>query len=121
MSDNNKNMKSLRERAKEFDVRLPLMDGKEKGETTELLGQVSTINEFGFLPNENGEAFAVFTVQERPTRFYFGGKVITDRLLQLEEEGYHEAIVTEGLPVLMEEKKSKNKRSYTNVVFFPED
>lgn len=118
MSDNIK--KSLRDRAREFSVQLPLMEGREKGDTNELIGTVNTINEFGFLPNENGEAYAVFTVKERPGKFYFGGTVLTDRLTRLEAEGYHEAIVDEGLPMLMTEKKSKNKRSYTNVEFYPE-
>jgi len=121
MSDNIKSIKSLKERAKEFDILLPFMEGREKGETKDLLGTVNTICEYGFLPNENGEAYAAFIVKERPYKFYFGGTVITDRLLKLEEEGYHEAIVTEGLPVLMNEKKSKNKRTFTNVVFFPEE
>lgn len=122
MSTNeNKSMKSLRERAKEFDVRLPFMEGREKGETKELLGTVNTITEYGFLPNEQGEVYACFIVKERPAKFYFGGTVITDRLTQLETEGYHEAVNAEGLPVLMTEKKSKNNRTFTNVVFFPED
>lgn len=122
MSTNeNKSMKSLRERAKEFDVRLPFMEGREKGETKELLGTVNTITEYGFLPNEQGEVYACFIVKERPGKFYFGGTVITDRLTQLETEGYHEAVNAEGLPVLMTEKKSKNNRTFTNVVFFPED
>lgn len=120
MSDNIKSMKSLKERAKEFSVRLPFMDGCDKGDTKELLGTVNTINEYGFLPNENGETYAVFTVKERAKRFYFGGTVLTDRLIQLESEGYHEAIVEEGLPVLMTEKKSKSNRGYVNVEFFPE-
>lgn len=120
MSDNVKSMKSLKDRAREFSVRLPFMDGCDKGDTKELLGTVNTINEYGFLPNENGEAYAVFTVKERPKKFYFGGTVLTDRLEQLEAEGYHEAIVAEGLPILMTEKKSKNNRGYTNVEFFPE-
>lgn len=120
MSDNVKIMKSLKERAKEFSVRLPFMEGKDKGDTKELIGTVNTINEYGFLPNENGEAYAVFTVKERPSKFYFGGTVLTDRLEQLEAEGYHEAINAEGLPILMTEKKSKNNRGYTNVEFFPE-
>lgn len=119
MSTNMK--KSLRDRAKEFDVRLPFMEGREKGETSELLGTVNTINEYGFLPNDKGEMYACFTVAERPGRFYFGGTVITDRLEQLESEGYHEAVVEEGLPVLMQEKKSRNNRTFTNVVFYPED
>lgn len=119
MSDN-KTMKSLRERAKEFDVRLPFMEGREKGETKELLGTVNTIMEYGFLPNDSGEVYAVFVVMERPKKFYFGGTVITDRLEKLDAEGYGEAIREEGLPVLMTEKQSKNKRTFTNVEFFPE-
>lgn len=117
----NNTIKSLRERAKEFDVRLPFMEGRDKGDTKELIGQDSTIVEYGFLPNEQGEAYACFIVKERPGKFYFGGTVITDRLEQLEAEGYHAAIVAEGLPVRMTEKKSKNGRFFTNVVFFPED
>lgn len=120
MSDNIKSMKSLKERAKEFSVRLPFMDGREKGDTKELIGMVNTITEYGFLPNEHGEAYAVFIVKERAGKFYFGGTVLTDRLEQLEAEGYHEAIVEEGLPILMTEKKSKNNRGYVNVEFFPE-
>lgn len=120
MSNENKSMKSLKERAKEFDVRLPFMEGKDKGETRELLGTVNTIVEYGFLPNDSGEVYACFVVKERPGKFYFGGQVITDRLVQLDEEGYHEAITLEGLPVLMSEKRSRNGRNFTNVEFFPE-
>ena len=116
-----KSMKSLRERAKEFDVRLPFMEGRDKGDGKELLGTVNTITEYGFLPNEHGELYACYIVKERPGKFYFGGTVLTDRLEQLEADGYHSAINAEGLPVLMTEKKSKNNRTFTNVVFFPED
>lgn len=118
---NEKTLKSLKERAKEFDVQLPLMDGREKGDAKELLGQVSTINEYGFLPNEAGEPYAVFTVKERANKFYFGGSVLTARLSDLEAEGYHDLIVAEGLPVLLTEAKAKkSNRTYTNVVFYPE-
>lgn len=120
MSDIKNSMKSLKERAKEFSVRLPFMDGCDKGDTKDLIGTVNTITEYGFLPNENGEAYAVFVVKEHPKKFYFGGTVLTDRLEQLEAEGYHEAINEEGLPILMTEKKSKNNRGYVNVEFFPE-
>lgn len=118
MSNNVK--KSLRERASEFKVGLPFMEGKDKGEVSELFGTVNTINEYGFLPGENGEVYAVFTVAERPGKFYFGGEVLTDRLSQLEADGYHDEIVAEGLPVLMNTKKSKSNRNYTNVEFYPE-
>lgn len=123
MSNEMKSMKSLRERAKEFSVLLPFMEGREKGETKELLSTVNTIVDFGFLTDrEDGEVYAAFIVKERPGKFYFGGTVITDRLSTLEVEGYGDAIRSEGLPVLMTEKKAKKGgRSYTNVEFFPED
>lgn len=120
MSNEKKTLKSLRERAKEFDILLPFMEGREKGDTDELLGTVNTITDYGFLPNEDGEVYAAFTIKERPNKFYFGGTVITDRLSKLEEEGYHEAIVEEGLPVLMTTKKSKKNRNFTSVEFYPE-
>lgn len=117
----NKTMKSLRDRAREFSVQLPLMEGREKGETSEILSQHLTITDYGFLPNEAGEPYVCFTVKERANKFYFGGTVLTARLSELDAEGYHDAIVAEGLPVLMTEAKSKKgNRSYTNVEFYPE-
>lgn len=115
-------MKSLKERAKAFDVQLPFMEGRDKGETKELLGQVSTICEYGFIPNDAGEPYVVFITKERANKFYFGGAVLTARMIELENEGYHDAIVAEGLPVLLtEEKSKKSNRTYTNVKFYPED
>lgn len=122
MSNEKKTLKSLRERAKQFDVQLPFMEGCDKGEMTELIGQISTINEYGFIPNEAGEPYAVFTVRERPDKFYFGGSVLTARLLEFETEGYHDAIVEEGLPTLFtNERSKKSNRAYVNVKFYPED
>ena len=112
--------KSLRDRAKEFSVQLPFMDGREKGDTKELVGQISTIADFGFLRGDDNHDYAVFIVRERSKSFYFGGTVLTDQLQQLEAEGYHDDIIAEGLPMLLTEKKSKNNRSYVNVEFYPE-
>ncbi len=120
MSEVTNKIKSLRDRAKEFSVQLPFMEGREKGDTKELVGQVSTIADYGFLKGDDGREYVVFIVAERSKTFYFGGTVLTDQLQQLEAEGYHEAIVEEGLPMLMTEKQSKNKRSYVNVEFYPE-
>lgn len=118
----NEMRKSLKERAKAFDVQLEIMEGRDKGETSELIDQVSTIRDYGFIPNSDGEPYAVFIVDERPNKFYFGGAVLTARLNDLENEGYHDTIVDEGLPVLMtEEKGKKSNRKYTNVKFYPED
>lgn len=120
MSNEINTMKSLRDRAKEFHSRLPFMEGRDKGDTKELIGQEHTIIDYGFLNNDNGEAYVVFITKERSKTFYFGGTVLTDQLAQLEAEGYHEAIIAEGLPFLLTEQKSKNNRSYVNVEFYPE-
>lgn len=112
--------KTLRERAKQFEVSLPFMEGREKGNTDELIGQISTITEFGFLPNDGGEVYAVFITKERSKKFYFGGKVLTERLSELDTEGYGDDIRREGLPMLMTKTKSKNGRFYSAVKFYPE-
>lgn len=114
------NRKSLRDRAREFSVSLPFMEGRNKGDTKELVGQVSVITEYGFLRGDDGHDYAVFIVNERQKSFYFGGTVLTDQLQQLEAEGYHDDVVSEGLPMLLTEKRSKNNRSYINVEFYPE-
>ena len=114
-------MKSLRERAKEFDARLPFLDGREKGDTNEIMGQIITIDEYGFLPNDAGEHYVCFTTRERSNKFYFGGTVLTARMIELDQDGYREAIQSEGLPVLLTlAKAKKGGRTYTNVTFFPE-
>lgn len=112
--------KSLKDRAKEFDGSLPFMEGREKGDTSELIGTVNTIDNYGFLSGDNDKEYVAFTVKERAGKFYFGGEVLTDRMIQLEAEGYREDIEREGLPVLMTQKKSKNGRNYTNIEFYPE-
>lgn len=114
-------MKSLRERAKEFDARLPFMDGREKGDTAEIMGQIITLDEYGFLPNEAGENYVCFTTRERSNKFYFGGTVLTARMIELDQDGYGPAIRAEGLPLLLTQTKAKKGgRTYTNVTFYPE-
>lgn len=111
---------SLRDRAKKFEVSLPFMEGREKGDNADLIGQITNICDFGFLPNEDGEMYAVFIVKERSKKFYFGGQVLTERLHELDDEGYGDDIRAEGLPMLMTKTKSKNGRFYTGVKFYPE-
>lgn len=120
--ENQNTMKSLKERAKEMGARLPFMDNRDKGSIDELMGQVCTLIDYGFLPNEDGEHYVAFITRERPNKFYFGGAVLTARMIELDGEGYRDAIVAEGLPFVMTQATSKKtKRSYTNVVFYPED
>lgn len=98
---------------------IKFMEGRTKGELEEIKDKVLTINNFSFIKNEDGE-YAVFTVAEIPDSFYFGGLVITDNLKKIEEEGLKEEVEKEGLPVLINQRKSKNKKLYYSIEFYPE-
>lgn len=111
--------KSLRDRAKEFTAQLPLMQGRTKGEAAELIGQVVTIRDYGFLNGDTGE-YAVFTVDEEPQQFFFGGSVLTEQLQEMEKDGYHAEIQADGLPMALVTRKSKKGRDYTGVIFYPD-
>ena len=114
------NRKSLKERAKEFSVQLPFMEGREKGDAESLISQVITIRDYGFLKGDDGRDYAVFITDEYSKFFFFAGAVLTDQLQQLEADGYRTEIMEEGLPTLLTKKLSKNKRSYVAVEFYPE-
>lgn len=113
--------KSLQDRAKEFSVVLPFMENRDKGTLEGLYNIRCTINEYGFLKDENGSEYVVFTIKEDDGNFFFGGLVLTENIKQLDEEGYQEEIFTNGLPIKLTKKKSKNKREYTNVEYYPEE
>jgi hypothetical protein len=128
--------KSLRDRAKEMGNSLPIMEGREKGELDRLINTTATIRDYGFLTDESIDGqtkikttkdYVCFIVDEDPQHFYFGGQVLTDNMHEFELDGYHDAIVAEGLPVLFGKKKSKNKGengvplTYTTVTFYPEN
>jgi hypothetical protein len=119
-----KSMKDLKARAKEFSILLPFMEGKDKGELDRIIDINVTIIDYVFLKytNDDGEEkdYVCFVTKEDPQHFYFGGQVLTDNMHELDAEGYGEAIRKEGLPVQFSKKKSKNKREYTTVNFYPE-
>ncbi len=112
--------KSLRERTKEFQNALPFMEGRDKGVLKDLQGQIVTIKEFGFMQDNENE-YVCFTIEEDNKNFYFGGTVLTDQLMALDEEGYRDEIEENGLPTLFKTRTSKNNRTYTDVSFYPED
>jgi hypothetical protein len=124
------NMKSrLQERAEELTAQLPIMVGKDKGDLDNLIGTHITINNVDRLTTQEldkktktlvSSTFAVFTIQEDDTHFFFGGLVLTEHLFKLVEDGFLEDIQAEGLPTLLTKKKAKSGQIYTNVEFYPE-
>jgi hypothetical protein len=111
-------MLNLKDFASQLVAQSPVMEGREKGDTKTLLNINTTVNDFDFLKGDNGD-YVVFTVNEDSKHFFFGGSVLTGHMKDLESAGYKESIQKEGLPIKLEEKKSKQGRIYTNVVFYP--
>lgn len=117
-----KTLKQLQAAAKELENNLPFMEGRVKGEMTDLVGKTITIIEYGFLDDgKNNKEYACFVTAEDKEHFYFAGQVLTDGLQSFEQEGYHDVIVAEGLPVAIGKKTSANKREYITAKFFPEE
>lgn len=110
----------LKNRVKEFNNALPFMDGREKGELNSIKNVPVTIIDYGFMGDGDDEYIA-FITKEVDDLFYFGGKVLTEQIKELDSEGYGDTIREEGLPVLFSDRKSKNNRVYTHVTYFPEE
>ena len=110
---------SLQEKAKQMNSGIEFMQGKEKGETTDLLDKKITIIDYDFLMGDDGE-YAVFIIKEDDTKFYFAGTVLTNNLKLFNEEEKEE-LQKDGLPTLLRERKSaKTKRTYVSVEFYPD-
>lgn len=109
-------MKSLKERVMELGTVVELAVGREKGETKDLLGEVVTINNVEVV-EMNDDTFVAFTVAEDKKKFYFGGKVLSNDLITLLNEGYGDAIKKEGIKITLNVEKSKNNRTYTKVTY----
>lgn len=111
-------MKTLKERLlSEMSNGLPFMEGKEKLDN--ILDEVLTVNEYGFLSGDDGE-FIVYTTKEYPNNFFFGGSVLTERFKHIESvftEDEIAELLNEGITIKLVQKKSKNKRIYVAVEF----
>ena len=113
MSNEKKNvMDFLREQS----AQLPLMEGKDKGDIKQILDTTLTVTDYGFLNNEAGEPYAVFTVKELPNFFFFGGQVPTDRFLMMDKNGYREDILGGNLKIVLSEKRArKSGKTYVDM------
>ena len=100
---------------------LPFMEGRTKLDTNNVLGQILTVDEYGYLEGEEGE-YIVLTVKEHPNNFIYGSSVITGAFKKLEEQltvDEMNVLIESGLVIRIEEVLSSNKRKYKKIVFFP--
>ena len=96
---------------------IPFMDGADKGELRDILGDIVHISDFGFIRNDEGD-FAVIQLSEHPGVFYFCNQVITDMLHEVEKDGMRGELPKQGIK--FEQKVSKKGREYFAFEFLGE-
>ena len=65
---------------------IPFMEGREKGDLKNLVGQPLHIVDFGFIDGKDGE-FAVLKFKEDDAKFYFGNSITTEMLREVQKDG----------------------------------
>ena len=117
-------IKSLRDRIAALNnAGVPFMEGREKGDIKNAVGSELHVDAYGYILNEKKEEYVVLSFVEMPDLFFFGGGIVTAKFKELETIASKmeiEEILQEGLPVLLTDKKSKNKRDYMAIEFYPE-
>lgn len=89
---------------------IPFMENRDKGDMHDIVGEVMRIDDFGFIRNEEGEDYAVISFSEKPDLFYFGNKVYTDMLKQVQADGMEEELAHQYLKIV--QRESKKGREY---------
>lgn len=112
---------SLKEKAQSMNSGngIEFMANKNKGEMMELYDRVCTIMDYDFIHGDDGD-YVVFVIDEINDEFFFGGSVLTEDMKKFTDEEKKE-LQENGLPVKFTQRKSKNKRPYTAVEFYPEE
>ncbi|MGL5718729.1 MAG: hypothetical protein ACRCXT_21045 [Paraclostridium sp.] len=100
---------------------LEIMNGRDKGDIQEILGETIVVDNYDFGKGEQGD-YVVFTIKDNDTEFFFGSSVVTENFLALDnmvtDEEKVELFET-GIAMSLHQKKSKNNRKYIYNVFFP--
>ena len=91
------------------------LEGKTLLKKDEVLDIELTINDYSFARTRNGET-SVILFEEKPDKFLFGGKVITNLLKDIDEDPETvKALKDEGLKVRFFNSTSRSGKDYVNV------
>src|SRR5699024_1922481 len=96
---------TLQERLNQLGNNLPLMVDREKGDIETLIEKEITIRDYGFMKDEKEKEYIAFIIDENEKEFFFGGQVLTDNFMELEADGFRDAIQETGVKVLLGKKK----------------
>ncbi len=83
-----------------------LMENREKVTTDDVIGVELTMRDFEML-NGDGGKFPVIIFDEMPDKFYMGGKVLSEICNGIDANGMHDALVAEGLRIVLAVKLTK--------------
>lgn len=93
---------------------IPFMDGREKGDLHQIIGEKVHIDDFGFINGENGE-YAVISTIEYPQTFFFCNAIITEMLRTVQADEMESALAKQEIAFV--EMKSRRGREYMTYVF----
>lgn len=94
---------------------IPFMEGRDKGNLSDMLNRELHIIDYGFIHGDDGD-YAVMAFAEDDERFYFGNSIITEMLREVEGDGMKEELSYQ--PIRFEQRVSRNgRRTYTTYVF----
>lgn len=97
---------------------IPFMDGRDKGESADIVGKWLHIDDFGFIKGDNGE-FAVVSFAEDAEHFYFMNSIITEMLQKVNADSMRKYLGSQAIRFDM--KTSAKGRDYMTYEFADAD
>lgn len=112
-------MSKLKELARKIAGTSPLEVGRKALTTEEIAGKPLTIRDYDFIDYEGTDGnpvhYAMVIFDEIEDGFYRCGQQLTEILTDIECEGMHGDVNTEGLTIALTLKKTKSGNNFTAV------
>lgn len=106
---------NLKTAYKEATCLSPMMEGRVKIETVNIIGEWVTLEEVGLITPSNKDPYCIVRFREYPDNFMYGGAVVTDKLLKLAGvvgslDDLNEALKEQDFTVKFVTRKSGQRR-----------
>lgn len=92
-----------------------LMEGREKMETADIIGEPMTLRELGVIEQNGKEPYVIMVFEQHPDKYLYGGSVVTDKLLRMATavgsmEEFSDALKEQEFKIKLVTRKSTRKR-----------
>lgn len=91
---------------------IPFMEGREKGNLRDMVDKPLHIVDFGFINGKDGE-FGVVQFAEDDKKFYFANGIITEMLMQVDDDGMREELAEQPIVFTMRMSKERKQEYMT--------